>query len=339
MAAAFPSACGKTNFAMLIPPPAMTGWKVWTVGDDIAWMHPGPDGRLHAINPESGLFGVAPGTSRVTNFAAMEALHSNVVFTNVALTEDKDVWWEGMGMPPTGKMWDWLGEPWTPGNGKLAAHPNARYTAPMEQCPTVDSAWNSPEGVPISAIIFGGRRPTHVPLIFQARNWAHGTYLGATLASETTAAAAGATGVLRRDPMAMIPFCGYNLGDYFAHWLKMGAGLKNPPKIFHVNWFRKEAGRFLWDGYSENMRVLKWIVERSQNRGEAIETPIGFMPSYDSIDWRGLDFAKSTFNQLQMVDKEAWKREIVLQREFFAKLEGHLPAALEAQCEELLARL
>ncbi|MDE0323008.1 MAG: phosphoenolpyruvate carboxykinase (GTP) [Candidatus Poribacteria bacterium] len=340
IAAAFPSACGKTNLAMLTP--TIPGWEAETIGDDIAWMKFGEDGRLYAINPEAGFFGVAPGTSMDTNPNAMYTLASNSIFTNAALTEDGDVWWEEMSENPPETATSWLGEEWHPGDEKTAAHPNSRYTTPAAQCPIIDPNWENPNGVPISAILFGGRRANTVPLVFEAFDWQHGTFIGSIASSERTAAAAGTVGELRRDPMAMLPFCGYNMGDYFAHWLEMGENTdaSKLPKIFYVNWFRKDDdGGWLWPGFGENSRVLKWIVERVSGKGEAVKTPIGYLPTSGAIDTSGLDVTDDQMEELLNVDVEEWLNEIDSIREHYARFEETLPEALSDELAALETRL
>jgi phosphoenolpyruvate carboxykinase (GTP) len=341
IAAAFPSACGKTNFAMLIPPQHFAGLKITTIGDDIAWMEIGNDGRLYAVNPENGYFGVVPGTSYASNPNAMRAIERDTLFTNVALTNDGDVWWEGKDGDPPREAIDWKGNPWTPDSKEKAAHPNSRFAVPMRNNPVLDPEVEQPAGVPISAIIFGGRRSDTMPLVFQANDWRHGVYLGATMASETTAAATGAVGQVRRDPMAMLPFCGYNIGDYFRHWLETGPRLTNPPLIFHVNWFRKDAaGKFLWPGFGDNMRVLKWIVDRCEGRGGAGESPIGSVPRAEDLDLDGLEgVSLEEMRELLAVKPDEWAKELKGQEEFFHTLEPYLPGELLEEHQKLAKRL
>ena len=339
MAGAFPSACGKTNLAMLVPPEGFDGWKVWTVGDDIAWIKPDQDGKLRAINPEFGYFGVAPGTSEQSNPTAMRTMEKNTIFTNVALTDDGDVWWEGMTDEAPEHLIDWTGQDWHPDCGRVAAHPNARFTSPASQCPSTDPAWDKPEGVPLDALLFGGRMSSTMPLVFQGLDWDHGVYLAATIGSEATAAADNQEAI-RRDPMAMLPFCGYNMGDYWSHWFNMADKTSNLPQVFRVNWFRKDNdGKFLWPGFGQNMRVLKWIAERAQNSVEAVETPIGYVPNYEDLSWKGLDFSAEQFATLMNIDADEWTAECASQQRYFQQFGAKTPAKIEAQRQLTLQRI
>jgi phosphoenolpyruvate carboxykinase (GTP) len=336
----FPSACGKTNLAMLVPPASMNGWKIHTIGDDISWLRVGADGRLWAINPEAGVFGVAPGTGSNTNPNAFRTVQRDTIFTNVALRPDGTVWWEGHDDRVPANAQDWRGKPWDPEGGSPAAHPNSRFTVSLKNCPSYSSQWEKPEGVPISAMLFGARRQKLIPLVYQSFDWQHGTFLGATLASETTAAATGAVGVVRRDPMAMLPFCGYNMGDYWQHWLSMAKRTTNPPKIFRVNWFqRNERGRFLWPGFGENLRVLRWIVARCKGGGEAQETPIGYVPKSSALTGDGLNIAQSDIDQLVSVDREGWRNNLKSQSDYFDTFGDRLPAGIKEEHKSLANRL
>jgi len=340
VAGAFPSACGKTNLAMLVPPASMPGWKAFTIGDDIAWLRPGSDGRLWAVNPEAGFFGVVPGTSRKTNPTAFDMIQRNTIYTNVALRPDGTPWWEGHDDPPPATALDWQGRPWTPASTEKAAHPNSRFTTPATECATLSPEFENPNGVPIDAILFGARRQRRVPLVYESANWQHGTFLGATLSSETTAAATGKVGVLRRDPMAMWPFCGYNMGDYFAHWLDVGASISKPPRIFRVNWFRtRDDGRFLWPGFGDNLRVLKWILERAEGRGGAVQTAIGAVPSPDALDRTGLAISDDDLAALLKVDPAEWVEAVAGQEDFFKSFGKHMPKGLWDEQKHLAHRI